>query len=314
MTGRLLVVTYHYIREKGGPYPGIHPVSAEVLSQQIGNLLQTFHPASIQEVSDFACSVKPLERDSFLITFDDGLQDQHVAALDVLNRHGVKGAFFIPTRPLTCSMAPAVHKIHWLRANTDPDKFCDLLNKSLPSRWSNIRLSDDEKKQASEMHIHDNPEIQALKYALNFIIPYEIVDSTTSQMLQESGMPEAQFCEMTFMDTEQICDIASEGHIVAMHGHDHAPLSSFTDLCLAKDLEKNAHQLQQILGYRPSWLSYPYGRPDAIPKQVETLCQIHRIDIAFTLISGFNVYGENRALLKRITPNELVHYTSSLVS
>ena len=313
-SARLLVVTYHYVRDRGGPYPGIHPISAKKLRQQILMLLHSYTPGSVEDVTDFALGRRPLARDSFLITFDDGLCDHFFAAREVLNDLGIKGAFFVPTRPLGCAMAPAVHKVHWLRANIEPSRFHTMLTELLPREWAALQMSEEDKKRAAEMHIHDTPETQQLKYALNFLIPYDVIDTVTSQMLVAQGMTESEFCRMTFMDANQIRTLASEGHIVGMHGHGHAPLSSLDSAKMEEDVAANSETLSEILGKRPAWLSYPYGRPDALPADPLSLCLRHGIEVAFTLVSGFNNPGISNAMLKRITPNELgafVNGTSS---
>lgn len=308
--GRLLIVTYHYVRGHGGPYPGIHPVSRDTLEQQIERLRRQYHPASPAEVSGFASGNQPLQQDSFLITFDDGLQDHHTGARSVLNNMGMVGVFFVPTRPLLQNLSPAVHKIHWLRANTEPGRFNAMLSESLPDEWSKLELSEVDRERAAKMHIHDIPEVQALKFALNFIIPYNIVDQTTSRMLVTAGLSEADFCSMTFMDGSQLRELAAEGHMIGLHGHDHVPLSSLDSNRMLQDVNKNAAALQEVLGSRPNWLSYPYGRPDALPADPESLCKKCGINVGFTLISGFNEFGTSAARLKRITPNELNGFLS----
>jgi peptidoglycan/xylan/chitin deacetylase (PgdA/CDA1 family) len=307
-SGRLLVLTYHYVREKGGPYAGIHPISAVDLSQQIQKLKQHFHPAAAQEVEAFAKGEKVLKRDSFFITFDDGLLDHFEAARKILNDHNLKGAFFVSTRPFSDLKAPAVHKVHWLRATTEPKMFLNLLNQLLPAQWSNMELTKDQREQAAQMHIHDEPTVQAIKYTLNFLVPYDVVDRVTSLMLEKKGMTEEQFCRMTFMSEDHLAVLASEGHIIGLHGHDHAPLSMFDDKQQDSDIAKNASILENIIGVRPAWLSYPYGRPDALPRIPETLCNRHKLSVAFTLISGINEEGIHGSVLRRITPNELDNY------
>ncbi len=309
--GRLLIITYHYVRDNGGPYPGIHPVSADALARQIEELRQHYHPATLSEVSEFANGNQPLQQDSFLITFDDGLQDHHSGARSVLNNLGMSGVFFIPTRPLTQNLSPAVQKIHWLRANTEPARFNAMLSEALPAKWSNLKFDEDDRKRAAKMHIHDVPEVQTLKFALNFIIPYEIVDQATSQMLVITGLSEADFCRMTFMNRSQLRELAAEGHMIGLHGHDHVPLSSLDNDHMLQDVKINSGALHKALGSRPNWLSYPYGRPDALPANPESLCKKCGIDVGFTLVSGFNEFGTSAAQLKRITPNELSGFLSS---
>jgi peptidoglycan/xylan/chitin deacetylase (PgdA/CDA1 family) len=183
-----------------------------------------------------------------------------------------------------------------------------MLKKHLPPQWSDLELTLEQRRQASMMHIHDEEKVQVVKYALNFLIPYEVVDHATSRMLVEKGITEDRFCQMTFMSTEEIEELSSEGHIIGLHGHDHAPLSSFDPKKQASDIERNASILEKIIGFRPTWLSYPYGRPDALPNDPAGLCKRAAISLAFTLISGFNETGVNTASLCRITPNELKSY------
>lgn len=306
--GRLLVLTYHYIREKGGPYAGIHPIRPDEISAHIRLLKEFLHPATKEEVSGFAKGESALEHDSFFLTFDDGLKDHHTAARKVLKAHKIKGAFFICTRPLESFRSPTVHKVHWLRANTEPEQFLVMLKKHLPPQWSELELTHEQRRQASMMHIHDEENVQVVKYALNFLIPYEVVDRATSRMLVEKGVTENQFCKMTFMSKEEIAELSSEGHIIGLHGHDHAPLSSFDPSKQESDLDRNASILEKIIGFRPTWLSYPYGRPDALPKDPTGLCQRTAVSLAFTLVSGFNETGVQSASLCRITPNELKSY------
>ena len=306
--GRLLVITYHYIRKHGGPYPGIHPVSEDDLFNDIARLKQQYYPASIQEVSDFSLGRKQLEHDSFLITFDDGLQDHYTNARHVLSQHSIKGVFFVPTLPFSDKKSPAVHKIHWLRANIDPDEFIILLNKALPKKWSNLKLNKSDQKKASLMHIHDNFQTQVLKFSLNFIIPYSVVNHAMNSIFLEKGINDEEFCRMTFMDSKQIYELKKDGHIIGMHGHSHVAFTSLNEKYLDYDLERNSSDIENILGVHPTWMSYPYGRPDAIPSNSITLCKKHKIDIAFTLISGINQFGNNNTKLKRITPNEINTY------
>jgi len=306
--GRLLVITYHYVRSSGGPYPGIHPVDKEKLSKQITMLKKVFHAASVGEVEDFVTGKKPLEHDAFFLTFDDGLVDHYCEARAVLEEQEICGAFFVPTLPLVENQAPAVHKIHWLRANTEPSMFIGYLNELLPAKWRNLKLSEDECQRAAAMHIHDEPYIQQIKFALNFLIPYSVVDKVMSQMLNKHGLDEKQFCKDTFMSAEQIIEMRKLGHVVGLHGHTHTPLSLFSGERALDDVKRNMEGLNGIIGEVPKWLSYPYGRPDALPTDTRSFCNDLHIDIAFSLVSGFNQFREDGSALKRITPNELSKY------
>ena len=303
-TGRLLVLTYHYIREKGGEYPGIHPMTPVDFSRQIQELKSNYHPVSPDEMMAFF-NGRPLSQDSFLLSFDDGLMDHFSPCLDIMKEEGVKGVFFIPTRPHLDRLSPSVHKIHWLRSCTEPVEFARQLWGHLPKSWANFSLSKADQQRAAQMHIHDTPEVQALKFSLNFILPHDVVDMATSRMLEQRGVEEADFCDRTFMGPEQIQTLAAHGHIIGLHGHGHQPFSSYTPQRLDVDLQTNIQVLTDILGEPPRVMSYPYGRPDALPHDPAAVCQRHGIELGFTLMPGWNALGTDPVQIRRITPNEL---------
>ena len=51
--GRLLLITYHYVRDDTYPYPGIHPITPSQLRETDRGLSQRFHMASIEQAEDF---------------------------------------------------------------------------------------------------------------------------------------------------------------------------------------------------------------------------------------------------------------------
>lgn len=307
---RLLIITYHYVRDRGGPYPGIHPISGEALKQQIKMLLSKMNAATPEEVIAFINGEKKFSKDSFFLTFDDGLNDHLSVATDILKHIGVRAAFFISTRPHTEGLSPAVHKLHWLRANTEPKRFNEDLKKHLPAPWNSYKLSAIEQKRAMEMHIHDSKEVSELKFMLNFIVPHDVVDTAMSRMLEARGIKENLFCSETFLNDEDLRFLNSSGHIIGGHGHKHAPLSGLTYEKINDDLKKNYSAIEKIIGNRPTWLSYPYGREDALPKDCSSTCTINGYEIAFTMNSGWNFSGSksDRYRMCRITPNEIFNW------
>lgn len=302
---RLLVLTYHYVRDAGGPFPGIHPISAAQLTRQLRELSETLHVATPEQVRDFCAGSNTLPRDAFFVTFDDGLVDHLVAATDVLAPLGIRAAFFVPTRPLVDGRSPAVQKIHWLRANTEPNAFTAELREQLPVPWNRYLLSEQELERAANMHIHDTADVRAIKFMLNFIVPYEIVDLATSSMLEARSIRESDFCRETFLGAQGLRELNDMGHVVGAHGHAHVPLSSLSESLLRHDLSKNCTALEQVLQRRPIWISYPYGREDALPEDCGKVCQSHGFELGMTLLPGWNDTAINQYNVRRITPNEL---------
>jgi peptidoglycan/xylan/chitin deacetylase (PgdA/CDA1 family) len=308
---QLLLVNYHYVRAPNAhPYPGIHPISPEAFAQQLKRLAAQFHLATPEEVEAYVLQGRDLPRDSVLITFDDGLVDHAETARDILDPMGVKAVFFVCSRPLAERQAVAVHKIHWLRATTEPSRFTAELLEALPQEWCERKLSENERQSAARTYIYDTPKDGEIKYLLNFILPEDVVDEVTSTMLARSKVSEAEFCRRTYMDAETLRKLVANGHRVEAHTHDHRAVTRFgadEDSSMAL----NVSTLEMATGRRPSWISYPYGRDWALPKDPAAFCKRHGFQVGVALEGTFVTPQRMPYALDRINTNEVERVVSA---
>ena len=308
---RLLLVNYHYLRDpSAAPFPGIHPMALDAFGAQVGDLAGRFHVATPDEAERFLLGNGALPRDSVLFTFDDGLREQGVAARDVLDGRDIKALFFVTSRPLTERRPLMVHKVHWLRAHSEPRQFTAELESQLPPEWAADRMDTASRERALEQYIYDSPADAILKYRLNFVLPHDVVDRATATMLRTRGIDERVFCSDLYLDREELRALVANGHAVGAHGHSHAPMSGLGP-GLDADVKRNVDCLTALLGTRPRWLSYPYGRNWAIPRAARALCARHGFSLAVTLFVGWNLAGEDPALIKRINPNEVASFAGA---
>jgi peptidoglycan/xylan/chitin deacetylase (PgdA/CDA1 family) len=303
---RLLFVNYHYIRDPDAyRYPGIHPIGMAELRAQLELLQDRICFVTPAEAEGFTLDGCALPGPSVVPTFDDGLMDHWQAACEVLDPLGIKGAFFVCSRPAVAKRALMVHKIQWLRAHTSPSEFAAEFFSLIPLE---LRPSGHETwvAQAERAYKYDTPLIARLKFALNFVLPSELVDEVTSQMFANRGIDEAGFCERTYMTDAHLRSLADRGHVVGVHGHTHAPFSRLGD-ALFEDVGANVTYLTNAIGRAPSWVAYPYGRADAIPDDAVLASLFRRfgLKIGLTLMGTWNVGGESPARLNRINTNEL---------
>jgi peptidoglycan/xylan/chitin deacetylase (PgdA/CDA1 family) len=310
MRQQLLLVNYHYVRDPHAySYPGIHPISPDAFAQQIKLLASKLHIATPDEAEAFLLHGTALPRDSVLLTFDDGLVDHWETARDILDPMGLKALFFVCTRPLTEHRAVPVHKIHWLRATTEPDRFrADLLDE-LPGEWRSRKLTDDETKAARATYVYDRPQDAEIKYLMNFLLPEEVIDVATSGMLERAGVSEADFCARTYMDGAALRALEKSGHRVEAHTHDHRPV---TRLGAEEDKLMSGHvrALADVLGRKPTWISFPFGRDWALPQDAAAFCKRYGFAIGVTL-KGTWVKPEHAPYaLDRINTNEVEQVVS----
>lgn len=306
MSGQLLFVNYHYIRDaRQYRHPGIHPLSMEDFAAQVDQLGARFDFPSAETVRAFLLDGVPLAADSACLTFDDGLVDHYNAAREVLAPRGIQGMFFVCTRPLLDGLALSVHKTHWLRATTEPGRFTEELMELLNEKWRTRVEADPRLDEAQTVYIYDTPETARLKYLLGFILPVEEVDRIGSLMLTRRGISEKAFCTENYMGREQLCHLHDEGHVLGVHGHTHFAFPRLPEKTLAAELQANGDYLAGIAGHRPWIVSFPYGRSWALPDDTAAFCEAHDFPAAVTLEQGLNGPDTPRHRLRRLNPNDL---------
>lgn len=304
---RLLFVNYHYIGESSRyPYPGIHPISRHAFIEQVNDLRRRFHVATPAQVEAFAAGEKALPGPSIFLTFDDGLAEHTEIASGILDPLGIKAAFFIPSRPLLDRRAAMVHKVHWLRATTPPERFREEFLASLSGKHPGERQDPATVRAALETYPYDTPAAARLKYLINFQLDSEFVDEITSQMLMDRAISEADFCREFYMDESAVRALAEAGHVIGAHGHSHRAFSILSQRELEADIRTNLDYLGKLTGRQPTWVSYPYGSDESLPEDTDGFCRRHGFRIALTLSRAWNESGESPFRLKRINTNEVL--------
>ncbi len=308
VTGKLLIVTYHYIRApKAAPYPGIHPISPADFAAQVNEMRERYHMATPVEAERFLQGEASLPRPSVLLSFDDGMVDHGEAARRVLDPLGIRSVFFVTSRPLVEKKPLAVHKVHWLRANTDPRRFRDEFEAALPEGWRAGNADPAERADAARRYPYDAPEDALLKTRINGKLPNDVVDAATAAMLRARNVGDATFCQQLYLAESDLRAMAERGHCIGAHGHSHAAFSRL-GAALDADLGANVDCLTQVCGAAPAWVSYPYGREWAIPPEAGALCRRHGFRVGVTLNLGWNEGAIDPALAKRINTNELAQF------
>ncbi len=301
---RLLFVNYHYIRDPAQcAHPGIHPLAPSDFEAQVDWLAGCYHMATPEEAEAFVGGQAGLPGPSVILTFDDGMVDHQWALRQVLAPRGIRSVFFVNSKPLVERRAVMVHKVHWLRATSEPTEFQRAFMALLPPPW---RPDEDPEMAAAaaRIYVYDSPQDGRLKYLINFVLPYALMDEISSELLAQRGVSEAEFCDDLYMTEAAIKTLHQGGHRIGAHGHSHAPFTRLGD-GLAADIEANIACLEAICGQPPGWVSYPYGRDWAIPEDAAGFCARFGFEFGLTLAVGWNQSGQEPFSLKRINTNEV---------
>jgi peptidoglycan/xylan/chitin deacetylase (PgdA/CDA1 family) len=302
----LLIVNYHYIRDaRQYRYPGIYPLERDAFVGQVRWLLSRFKPLSTEEIEAFVHGETALHEPGLCFTFDDGLGEHGWAAREVLEPLGVKAVFSVSSKPLIEEKGLMVHKIHWLRANTEPEKFRKEFMSLVPKEW--LRRAEEENiaNAAAQSYPYDSRGFASLKYMINFQLPNRIVDDIASEMLRARKVSESSFCRDYYLSKSEIAELCSKGHTIGNHGHSHTPFSRLSEGDLEREISDSLSFFSQLTGKEQTWVSYPHGRQWAIPADAEAFCRRFGFKIGLGLDGGWNKREGSPYLLNRINENDL---------
>jgi len=285
----LLVVTYHYVRDPDEVrYPGIYPVSMERFSEDIDRLGEECGFVTPQEAELFLRGEAEFDGPRILIAFDDGLDDQWRAARQVLDPRGVKASFFVASRPHADRRALLVNKLQYLRSISPPARFRKKFLDKLPPEALLLAEHPAFRKKAASVYVHDNEPDACMKYLANFSLGAEVTERIVDHMLALEGIYEGALCAGLYMNADRLRRLHRSGHMVGCHGHSHRPLGSMIKPERDREVATSLETLSGILGKRPGWISFPYGRGDAMPRDAERLCNDFGFRVGMSLHPGWN--------------------------
>jgi len=310
---RLLIVTYHYI---GDPtqYPrgGIHPLPRSTFESHIQNISRSYYIPTPLEVEAFLYKDYAFEKPSVFFTFDDGLIDHYLVATTLLAEYNICGAFFISTEPLIKHSVLTVHKAQWLRAHCEPNFLRNEFYSLAERAKSDINI-DDCRKQASKHYRFDNPQDAHMKYLINFILPPGIIDHILTTILERTGTNEKELSKKLYMNEEQILELHNSGHLIGAHSHRHIPLRRL-DNSLDKDIKTNIEVISNVIGYKPTWISYPHGTTQTLPINPVKFCECFGLRIGLTMEPGWNLSNTPPTQLRRIEQNDIGNFIEQELS
>ena len=238
------IATYHYVREKNSDgVTGITPAQFDV---QIRAIKSHYRIVTAEEFV-------ALHRDEpglALITFDDALRDQFLAA-SILNEHGVPGVFFAPMRPYSdrpdnwCTQ----HLLHALAEHLGWAEF----ERRVEPQLKGVTI---DMAEADRLYHYEVPHKRRLKYALAFALPQERTGPLLREIKAGLGLP----AEDWYLTAAQLRTLQDAGHALGGHGFDHVPYNTLSPKAQAADMHRAVRMMNALFGAMPRTLAYPFGR------------------------------------------------------
>lgn len=186
-----------------------------------------------------------------VITFDDGYRDNYTVALPVLQRHGVKAAFFVATGFLQGGMMFNDRVIEAIRR----------------ARGGSIAVPGANEGDTSELPLRDVVQrrvaIDAVLRAIKHMPPAERLQRVEA-LERDTGVASPvgrQPGESMMMTPDQVAALRRAGMTVGGHTRTHPILLSLPDAAAQAEISGGLDDLASILGERPSIFAYPNGKP-----------------------------------------------------
>ena len=276
--GRPIVLTYHGVIDRIpktlSTFEFRNFVTTGQFENQIKFLLKNYRPL---KVADFYNSFENLNN-GFLITFDDGFQNNYRYAVPILKKYGLQGCFFITTELIGTRKFLWTEKITRAILNTQKKKLVLELDET-----TTYDLDAVVKKEYAS---------QSIRKYLKSLHPSSVRKIIENMCLQLSDVdifmkPEEE-ARYLFMTWDDIRGIVEAGQVVGSHTHTHPVLSTISEKESYRELEISKGVIEENTEKPCLAMSYPNGeREDFSNVQLRQL-EALGYRCAFTQISTFD--------------------------
>jgi peptidoglycan/xylan/chitin deacetylase (PgdA/CDA1 family) len=301
LRGRLSIITFHRVltaqQRAIYPLPGL-AVTPEELDAHLDFATRHFRCLPLASALGAWAQRDAQARPVLAVTFDDGQLDNYINALPVLDKHGVKASFYIPSQILE-DHSPLWH---------DALARCIIdLSSMLTAERSTAPGSRAAAARELISQVRGGSGGERLDEAMNVAQALECTKSWEAALRRDwIGRAQALLPAWQaqpwdgFMTIDQMKDLIARGHEIGSHAHSHPLLPQCTHDELQVEIEGSKRRLESVLGAPVTTFCYPNGSLD---RRSLEMVQRAGYQAAVTTHWGSNALGDNPYLLQRFDMN-----------
>lgn len=273
----LKILAYHRVVnvELSESYPfDLELVSATIsdFERQMEYLKKHYKPTTFEQVLRRLSRNEKIDKNSVIVTFDDGFDDNYVHAYPVLKRLNIPATFFISTSYIGTS------KVFWF-------DWIVYLVKKLPV--GRLYLN----RNAFVFDVNESNRLKVcheiLAYVKNVSDSQRISLIHELECLSDMSQPEEGFLGSHPMSWAQVREMSEAGMEIGSHSCTHPILSKLSVEMLEKELVDSKVEIERELGKECLTISYPVGGRAAFNSKVKMICEAnYRVGCSY--ISGSN--------------------------
>jgi peptidoglycan/xylan/chitin deacetylase (PgdA/CDA1 family) len=308
----LLVVLYHRVAALTGLGEldaDLVDATPEEFDTQMGHLARHYQPVSIEEVLEAHHAGRDLPPASVLVTFDDGYLDNHENALPILERHGIRGLFFISTGHLTERslfwwerLSLTVRRSARAGVHIDYPAPEDLDCSSASARALVIRRLN--------RIVKDHYGLDLARFLDEISAAFEVPWVASEERALADG---------SLMTWDHVRALRAAGMGIGSHTRGHRVLQTLKPAELAQELSASRATLEHEIGEPVTTIAYPVGKRISRIRPVRQAVAAAGYELGFTTTPGLNRFasGADPLDLKRLpidrgTPSGLQHTRMAL--
>ena len=217
------------------------------------------NPKNLSKTEWIEVSTDP---NKIILTFDDGYIDHSKLVAPFLNSEGICGLFFVPSKMLVERKTLDVNKIHVMlhKFKGHESKLCKKLIEFLARErgFDDLQLSN-LKSRYFKPGKYDDAITNFLKRTLQLELREEDLAKFVGEIYKYNSSNLEDLANNLYLNLEDFKLLASQGHTLGLHGHNHSYLSrlsfenQFEDISRSIDIFKENKVSDQL------FFAYPYG-------------------------------------------------------
>jgi peptidoglycan/xylan/chitin deacetylase (PgdA/CDA1 family) len=277
-SGSLIILNYHRIgNARQTPYDsGLFSCTSEELSWQVEWLKRRFSIVTLDQALEIVHGESTPERNSVLLTFDDGYRDNYDQAFLALRKQQVSGTFFLPTAFVGTGLLPWWDQIAFIVKGSKKSRI--ILSYPEP-RALTITGQHRARSIRSILDLFKSPKTTNAELFIS-----ELAKACGSKRVTD----ERHRCFLTW---DEAREMQRDGMCFGSHTHSHEILSKLPYERQVEELEASKAILDRELGGSTETLAYPVGSPDTFSADTFRALRTARYRTAFSFYSGVNQPG-----------------------
>lgn len=261
-------------------------VTADRFGAVVDALCTAGTPVSMPDLVAANDTGRPLPPRAFILTFDDGFENNYSIAAPILERGGIPATFYVTSGFVDGNASS------WTDLIEHAFESRDQVSAALDTGEQVSCRTPAEKQQALD-------RIRSFVKSRRDIDPYQFAESVRSQLgVTDAPADEQLDRKMSWSQVRELSE--SDLFTVGGHGHTHRILEFLEQSDLEREIDQSLELLLPHVAGPILHYSYPEGLSDCYSPRIVSLLQRHGIRCAPTAEPGINHVGDDLFRLKRL--------------